>query len=293
MTKMKLYAKMHESRLIIMIEGMFIKRFPKEVKIGEGNLPVTDAINDSGCVDPRKSRKSNDGKIHGDASIFIHRTIHEHKALRSPGASLGYVMILLAAKPDLSVEQAVDLVNKFENIRGRKFTYHQDTHNKKGLDGGHGLGCGHVDKAIKNPQLYGLTKDKVERMVKYVGQKINKEEMTANVPVLEGDHQESGVLVIITDKNNPKTVVPIDDKGNEYFRYDKTLHEEELKRLANFACQNRIKLTGHELLESANKQIEATLGLLAEGKPISLIDLTGDEAKVTSMGKVLPPFQKA
>lgn len=284
---------MHESCFVIMLESTPINRFSKEVKIGEGKLPITDAVNASGCVDPRKSREVNGGEIYGDGSIFIHRTIHEHNAVRSPGASLGYVMILLAAKPDLSIEQAVDLVDKFENIRGRKFTYHQDTHNKKGLKGGEGLGCGHIDKAIKYPELYGLKKDRAEEMVKYVDQKIEKEEMTANVPVLEGDHRESGVLVIITDKNNPKTVVPIDDKGNEYFRYDKTLHEEEIKKLANFACQNKIKVTGDELLESAKMQIDATLSLLAEGKPMSQIDLTGEEAKVTPMGMVPPPPQRA
>lgn len=266
-------------------------RFPTEIKLGEAKFQIANAINESGCVDPRKSRELNNGKIYGDASIFIHRTIHKHEAVRFPGASFGYVMALLAAKPDLSIEKAVDLVNKFENLRGRTFTYHQDTHNKKGLEAGEGLGCGHVDKAIKYPELYGLKKDQAEAMVKYVDQKIGNEEMTANVPVLEGNHRESGVLIILTDKNDPKpkTVVPIDDKGNEYFKYDKTMHEEELKRLANFACQNRIKITGSELLESARIQIDATLGLLAEGKPMSLIDLTTEDVKVTSMGNVPPP----
>ena len=227
---------------------------PELVVIPEhGKVKVTAAIDTFGCVDPRKSVEDHPSHADGFARV--------------PGGTKGFVMTLMGAVPELSPQQAVDYVFSWEIARGRTPTFHiaDNVH-------GSGTGCGHEDNASKeeHEELYGLNAQEVRDMTAYVHQIISQGTIKTDVCMLTGPHAEVGVLEVLSDD---VTVQATDDRGNAFFRFDKTRHDKEIKTLAEFLMEKGVKVDADALLASAEKQRNATLMLLAKGKPVYRIDL--------------------
>jgi hypothetical protein len=64
-----------------------------------------------------------------------------------------------------------------------------------------------------------------------------------------------------------------------------------MKRLAAFVRQLGIEMSDEALLEAAGQQRDAILKLLAPGKPIIEVDLTGKEPSARIIGSVEAPEQ--
>jgi hypothetical protein len=180
-------------------------------------------------------------------------------------------------------------VYAWEKSEGRRFTVHEDDHER----GTPGLGCGHVDRATNkaNQKLFGLAAQRVVAMRDYVAQKAQAGSMDVDVPKLGGNHREVGVQVVKTNPDNPLTVTAIDSNNNEFFRFDATRYEASMKRLAAFVRQLGIEMSDEALLEAAGQQRDAILKLLAPGKPIIEVDLTGKEPSARIIGSVEAPEQ--
>lgn len=254
---------------------------------GFGDLEIIPSINGHACAEPGESKDFTKEEI-DKAMINMHikRVSQNEGAEKSLGGSFGPTMALLGSGIEITPGQAVDLVNEWELSEGRKFTFYQYSQVK-------GFGCSHVVKAKENPELYGLTKEKVASMMRHVANKLIKEEMIAEVPVLLGHDETKGVLVVLTNENDPKTVRSTDNKRNEFIRLDATLHDKRLGRLSDFAAEKGFNIEKRALLESAKKQRNATLGLTAEGLPIFIVNLQGGKPFTSKIGPVRPLPKKA
>lgn len=266
-------------------------RYIEKITIPEfGDVEIIDAINAVGCVDPRKSLVFIEplGQLAKEMkhNPNIRRLQHHDGAERSPGASFGKAMSLLGADPELTPQRAVDLVREWEESEGRTFTMHEDDHSY-----GHGLGCGHIDRSSKkeNEALYGLPSEKVRTMKDYVLESAKQGEMRAEVPMLTNSHREKGVLVVLS---KDKTVIPVSDSGEEFFRFDATRHDASLGRLASFVRSKGVAVNAEALITSAERQRNATLMLLAAGHPIYEINLQGQTRSITAKGTVPQPPKK-
>lgn len=240
-----------------------LQQIPEILKIPEfGELIIIPAINEHGCVDPRPADIINRTPKHPN----IINSHHHEGALRTPGASMGYVMALATAIPEIPVEKVVTTINQWENSEGRVFTLHGDNHR-------HHTGCGHMDKALHKDHeaLYGISSEKMANILNSMpamlmnGVRIKR-------PILTGEHKEKGVLIVVSEN---KTVKPRNNNG-EFFRYDSLRHEKSLERLAIFVNQKKIPVNTELLKQAAKKQLGATLALLAGGLPIFELDLRGE-----------------
>ncbi len=237
-----------------------------------GEVEIIPASDTSGCVDPRKPKNIFQASRQFLRHIFDHsyvsHAIHTEGAERSPGGSLGKVMSLMGAVPDLSPERAVDIVQAWEEHEKRKFFFHGDDH-----DHHDGLGCGHVDKARdpKNSALYGISSDRMEVMMDYIWKKIDNGNMRVKLSVYTDEHNEDAVLIV---KSMDTTVAATTtDDMHKFFRFDETRHDARLDCLAEFAQTEGVNVTAEDLINAAQQQRIATLMLLAAGKPIFEVDL--------------------
>lgn len=269
----------------------------EKVKIpGFGNVEISPSTNSHTSANPGKPKiftKEGNKKEISDVNYAMNclrerRVIPDQSGVKSFEGSLEYVMILMAANSTVSPEKAVDLVNEWEKSEGRTFTYFRS--NKE-------IGSEYLSKAKENPDLYYLTKEKLTRMMRHIGNKLNNEQMIARVSVLTKNDQIGAVIEIKSNYTDPKTVNTIDDLGNEHFAFDNTLHEKNLESLAFYANSNGIRVTGEGLKAISDGHRHITLSLIAEEVkkelPVLEIDLTGKEAKVTPRGFVKPIPQRA
>lgn len=219
-----------------------------------------------GCVDPRASA---DG-----------HPVHENGYMRIPGGTKGIIMTLMGALPELSVREAVDYVFSWEKARGRVPTFHTAD-----FVHGTGTGCGHEDNASKeeHEELYGLKAQKVREMTGYIKKILDTKTVTADVCMLTGDHAEVGVLEVLSDD---ATVEATDDRGNAFFRFDKTRHDREIEHLSTFLAEKGVEVNKDTLLSAAEKQRNATLMLLAKDKPLYRIDLRKERAQKNIVERV-------
>lgn len=254
--------------------------------INFGNVRVIKATNEEGCVDPRESLTfiTPEGELADGLNYNpdVIRSVHDSGAERSPGGAFGKAMTLAAAVPELSAEQAVGLVIDWEKSEGRTFLLHEDDHEHTDS-----LGCGHIDRASKNENesLFGLPSEKVRAMRDHVQVQLKERKIKVKVPVLKDKHREKAVLVVLSDDKT----VEATDGSNQFFRFDEIRHNKSLAHLAAFAQAKGINVTAEALKESAEKQRNAILGLLAAGLPIYEINLLGKEPVVNFAGVVSSP----
>ncbi len=235
--------------------------------------------NETGCVDPRKSVT-----FVSFLTEIIKRPKHDADVVRRPGASFGYVMVVMAAAPELSARRAVDLVIGWENNRGRSFTIHEDDY----AYGNNGeLGCGHADRAAhrENQQMYGIPSKKVRQALGYlsaIGHGQYPHAGSVSAPMVKGPHKENGVLVVLSEDQTVDPTHP----GIEFFRFDKYIDDQRLADLVVFFKEKGIPVSIEVLQRESNRQLQATLHLLARNLPIYEADLRDNNREVRLIGIV-------
>lgn len=99
-------------------------------------------------------------------------------------------------------------------------------------------------------------------------------------PALQGEHEEKGVLIVESDT---KTLDHHDEK-DMYFVYDKKRDRDFVKQLVE--KMNIPQLSEEVYLMALDKQTDATVGILAAGKPILEVNLVNEEPAVTYIATV-------
>lgn len=251
---------------------------PETVEIPEfGKVEIIPSINAHACVCPVESK---DFAREGAEKSFT---------------SIGYTMALYGAGPEIAVkqvdgpvtekittEQAVKIVNAWETSEGREPAYHWSINHE-----GRGMGCVQVDQASKKvyEKLYGIPSEEVIQMRNYV---LDNSRIVPEISALPDPDKIKGVLAVLTNIKEPKTVKSTDDEGNKFIRIDMTMHYKNLYSLAKFA-----KVDPEAIITNANMQTKATLGLLAGKLPFFVVDLRGKTPAVTPRGFVEPTPQRA
>ena len=201
-----------------------------------------------------------------------------------PGADLGYVMALMLVSKELGLgltsKDCFDIVYDAVIKNGEKFYIHTDQHS----DHGRGIiGCGHALKSSlpDYSQNYGLNPTEVFEMLTYAVEKAKTDNNIENIH-LDREHQELGILRI---KGTKKTVNPWDkDDNTMFFVYDEERDNDYL-RLLTSAIEKK-EITYENLKNASDKQLLATLRILALGKPIFDINLDDGKKEVSFSGNV-------
>ena len=189
-------------------------------------------------------------------------------AIRAFGGDFGMVMAFAGALKDEGTHLDSDeIVTRYlravKKIRGSetKLYHHTDTHNHATGE----IGCGHAAKASspEHDGLYGsLTHQDVRKLYKSFAQNPD-----SNLTVLEGEHQEKGVLFVHGEPDDTDihyTLNSMDKNGNMYFVVD-------MDRINRFITQV-VPLFSDGLLQAVDekdvknnffKQMNATASLLA------------------------------
>lgn len=197
-----------------------------------------------------------------------------------PGGDFGYVMIFLAlarkAGISLSPEQCFNLVYNAVTVRGDKFTMHTDNHT--GLTDPAKIGCGHI--------TFGLDEKVASRYFELNPTDVKKALVNArerrlygasiDLVTLSGEHEEQGVLVVT---GTQETVNPRSKTGESvYFVYDRTRDEEYMRGLVARLRLPQIKF--EDFKRVSDRQLAATLELLAPDKPVFEVDVDGAEPQI-------------
>lgn len=194
-----------------------------------------------------------------------------------PGGDMGYVMALLAVNKrnnlGLTPEECFDNVYKIVSRGKAHFYMHTDRHadpDSTGAESHHQthkalIGCGHVAKAsLENlSKEYHVEGKDVERVVAYA-RKIADKTTVVEIVNLEGDHEESGVLVINSEQYSVKSQDSI--LGKMFFVYDA---ERDTRFFRNMVAEMAIPgVDFEEMKKESDLQLQATLHNLAKGLPI-------------------------
>jgi len=195
-------------------------------------------------------------------------------ALAIPGGHLGMAMNLLAL--GYTPQESFNMTYDFLKNRGITFGWHTDNHE------GHGetiVGCGHCNAAIKRGEEYGVSGEAVKELLDIIRIEQQRGDKKMECVVLNRDHAEKAILVV---RSTDFTVKPWDEKADiQYFIYDQSRHMLFLDELAEAYDLDR-----EQLQAVVEQQINATLGLLgsSRGKPMIVVDVSGDEAVVELLG---------
>lgn len=207
-----------------------------------------------------------------------------------PGGDMGYVEVLLALNQEkglgMTPRECFDLVYNYVTKNGGKFYMHTDHHadpeddQETHIDQRPLIGCGHAAKAA-DPQLaekYGVNPEEVAEVVRYAKSKYTEEKenqestgeqnLTMEMVNLKGKHSERGTLVIIGKKN---TVNSQDKNGEKmFFVYDQERDIENMRELVEGL--HNPEITIEDFVRVSNQQTDATLELLAKGKPVFTVN---------------------
>lgn len=228
-------------------------------------------------VRARKGRRCVDGRYK--------KELNQQGTIARPGGDLGYALALHGLSHEkvwnLTAQECVDIVfDAIVNGIEDKFFMHSDEHteekSEKNEDDAR-LGCGHIYQASipVNSDLYGVNPILVQEMISHSRKLATKEDAVVNV-VLPGDHRERGVL-IVTGKRY--TINPSDEEtGLMFFVYDPARDDEFMQKLVAVINKRRMnkKIDGlnyKDLKAISDKQLAATLSILASGKPVFEIDV--------------------
>lgn len=226
-------------------------------------------------VEAREGRKCVDGRyLPSQGSGMIAR----------PGGDCGYVMALLAVNKKkglgLTPEQCFNKVYKVvSKVANGHFCMHTDHHTDPDTQHHNGLiGCGHVAKAaLKDLSAeYDINSEDVERFVNYAR---NIADILPSLEMinLEGEHEESGVLVIRSDKYTVNAEDP--DLRQMYFVYDEQRDYDYLAYLVKEMAVTGVSF--EEMKKESDLQLAATLHNLAKDLPVYNITFNGKTPEVT------------
>lgn len=197
-----------------------------------------------------------------------------------PGGDLGISMALL--QMGYTPQKSFNLVYTFVRENNQSYCWHTDTHE------GHDdciIGCGHGNAAINKARDYDLVSSDVQTLLNIVRQKQEDEKADMDMIILNREHNEQGILVVMS---TDYTVKPWDQENNtQYFIYDKKRHEQLLWNFVTFWEKHGEKIDYQSLLETSNRQTHATLGLLnsSKGKPMYLVNISDKETKIQYSGQ--------
>jgi len=225
------------------------------------------------CVDPRDRASMSDVK----------EGQYEEGNIARPGADFGYIMVLLAANEyliqqeagthgrttyeHLTPEQIVGIAMDWKRSLRQQFVIHGDDHAR-----GPKTGCGHIDNATsgQHAEAYGISAQSLSRALDYT---LSAVPDMPDMTILTGKHVEEGVLVVDSENTTiPSTITNKGGKERRFFRYDRAVDRKNLASLLGF-----LRDTGHSIghvidldtfIQMSDKQLGATLGILASGLPI-------------------------
>lgn len=204
-----------------------------------------------GCVDGRYKPDQEVGKI----------------AL--PGADFNIVEALLhfraVGKIHITPEEIADRI--YWAARRIDGTFSMHTH------------CGHIDRALipGNQAFYRALPEEVERAYKF----LNESGRGVNLVPLEGEHKEEAVLALVGTTHTVKS----QDNKNMFFVYNKVLADQYIDQV--IANAGIIGISQTEARIASNRQMDATLRLLAAGLNIFLVNVDQkDNIIVQPFGKV-------
>jgi hypothetical protein len=229
-------------------------------------------------VPAKEGRKCVDGRYHPQQSPGM---------IARPGGDCGYVLALLALnkkkKLGLSPQDCFNAVYKVVSPHCG-FCMHTDHHVDPSPDKHlEGIGCGHVERAGRKRlcKQYHLCDTEVKEFVRYAR---NVKGIVDHVHMtnLEGEHQESGVLIVDSEKYSVLAENPA--LHQMYFVYDAQRDDTFLKLLVE-----KMHLAGvsyRELKAESDHQLKVTLQQLALGLPIYHVQFKDDKPVVTSLGVV-------
>lgn len=210
-----------------------------------------------------------------------YQNLENFPAIAKPGGDAGDVLAAFAALNRLNLDidpgRVIDLV---VSVAGgnKNFSFHTDQHAEHD-SGVPGMGCGHLKQAQLDPDSYLVKPSQIDFIFNQLPHLL---EQGARQEVLQGDHQEQAVVVV--DSQN-FSIKPLLGSGSEeiqeVFVYQKTLHEQQLSKLAQL-LQETILETGQvveqqdvlvALHESFQQQLGQTLQRLAKDLPVYQVSI--------------------
>lgn len=232
---------------------------------------VIPAMSGRKCVDGRYRQDEDNGKI------------------ARPGGDFGYVMALMSVNKTENLQLSpTDCFNMVYNAviadSEARFGMHTDSHaDPDDQPAGPAernivIGCGHIAKACSEEHcgLYGIDAQELEELVGVARQRL-QEGARIDMTNLHGEHEEQGVIVVESDE---KSIDPFDEKrGNMYFVYDKKRDEDYMRDLVRRI--NHKGLNYDEFKVAADRQLGATLGILAAGKSVFTVNFEKEIPQVS------------
>ena len=198
-------------------------------------------------------------------------------AIAKLGGDAGTVMIAFGALNKLGVHpESSEVLSVVEGIIGgsEKFSFHTDSHAEHDHANA-GMGCGHLKQAKTDPSAYGLEQEQIDFLL---GELPKELEHGAHQEVLQGDHGEQAVMVVVSDDFSLK---PKRADGTQAFVYQKT-HDEKLQERLAHALHEKFKGNYLDLsldqidqavTEVAAEQLQETLKRLADGLPVYVVTI--------------------
>jgi hypothetical protein len=226
--------------------------------------PITDSNRFSRCVDGR------------------YDAIKDCPLIAKPGGDVGDIMAAFGALNILNQTVAPEKVlqSVVQNIGDvQHFNFHTDDHAEPADIG---FGCGHFAQAKNDPTAYGVTQEQMDFIAAQLPLLV---EQGAHQEVLHGNHAEQAVVVVDSESYGVLPLIHIGGNLREAFIYQKTIHTDQLNRLAQ-SLQEVLATDGQVVEEQAlrtaihdafGKQLTETLKRLAEGLPVytAMIDADG------------------
>lgn len=248
------------------------------------NLSETIKYINKNIVTAQKGRKCVDGR---------YLPTQSNGMIARPGGDCGYVMALLAVSKqkalELTPEQCFNAIYKAIENQHSHFYMHTDrktdpdNNTHKGL-----IGCGHLAMAAtKNLcSKYDVTGQDIAKLVNYARNlsQINNHLEMIN---LEGEHMESGVLIINSKHYSINSEDPKLKKM--YFIYDEERDNEFLKKLVEKMAIPEV--TFADMKKESDLQLQTTLQILAGGLPIYSIKFK-DQEPIVSFLSFVPKNEK-
>lgn len=193
--------------------------------------------------------------------------------IAKPGADAGDVMAAFGALNLLGKTLPSEAVlNAVVNVVGgvQKFAFHTDDHAEPTQPG---MGCGHIGQAVADPESFGVTAEQMQFIVSELPKLL---EQGAQQEVLHGEHGEQAVIVVNSETHGLLPMLRIGDNLREAFVYHKTLHTQQLDKLAK-GLQEALAAQGEAvedfqirkaLDDAFGKQLAEILKRLAKGLPV-------------------------
>lgn len=238
-------------------------------------------------VAAQEGRKCVDGRYSADQGTGM---------IARPGGDFGYVMALMAVSDEVNLglrpQECFDKIYSLVTGDGGQFYMHTDHHADPEDNSGHQdhlplIGCGHIAKASvpDMAKMYGVDPLEIKEVVGYARDEQNAGKNITMVN-LSGEHQEKDVLVV---RGENQTLNPHNEQ-EMHFLYDQDRDETFMKGLVGRLQQTGVPVTYEQFKAASDRQLNATLQILAGGKAMYQVNLQ-DMKPTVSFAATIPQFQ--